>query len=95
MKYMVNEKIMTIHPEGKNGVRIDKAIYDLMKQQIISCLHEDECTYTQMVEYAKNHVKDFKGSIGWYLVSVKLDLEARNIIERIPKTHPQKYRIIS
>jgi len=80
---------------GGNGVRIDKAIYDLMKQQIISCLHEDECTYTQMIEHAKNHVKDFKGSIGWYLVSVKLDLEARNIIERIPKTHPQKYRIIS
>jgi len=93
MNHMSDEKIVTKHPEGKNGVRIDKAIYDLMKKQIISCLNERDCTYTQMVEYAKNHVKDFKGSIGWYLVSVKLDLEARNKIERIPKTKPERYRI--
>jgi hypothetical protein len=44
--YMTDEKVLTEHPEGKHGVRIDRVIYDELKQQIISCLKEQECTYT-------------------------------------------------
>lgn len=36
---------------------------------------------------------NFDGSIGWYLTTVKLDLEARNIIERIPGSNPQQLRL--
>lgn len=32
------------------------------------------------------------GSIGWYTTCVKLDLEARGIIERIPGVSPQRLR---
>jgi len=39
-----------------------------------------------------NKIK-FKNSIGWYVESVKLDMEAGKIIERIPRTSPQKYSI--
>ena len=31
---------------------------------------------------------------GWYLTTVKLDLEARNIIERIPNKSPQQLRLV-
>jgi DNA-binding transcriptional ArsR family regulator len=91
---MNDEKIMTKHTEGKQGVRIDKALYDELRKQILSCLKEQECTYTQMVDYAKKQLKDFKGSIGWYMVAVKQDLEASNVIERIPDTRPERYRIV-
>jgi len=35
----------------------------------------------------------FDGKVVWYVVSVKLDLEARGTIERVPKTSPHELRI--
>ena len=31
-------------------------------------------------------------SIGWYATTVKLDLEARGLIERVPEAKPQRLR---
>ena len=36
----------------------------------------------------------FDGKVLWYLVTVKLDLEARQIIERIPRTSPHELRLL-
>ena len=36
----------------------------------------------------------FDGKVVWYVVTVKLDLEARGLIERIPKTSPHQVRIV-
>ncbi|MCP4429318.1 MAG: hypothetical protein GY803_32955 [Chloroflexi bacterium] len=30
----------------------------------------------------------FEGPVGWYTITVKLDLEARGLIERIPRQSP-------
>jgi hypothetical protein len=35
----------------------------------------------------------FDGKVVWYILTVKLDLEARGIIERIPKINPHKLRM--
>jgi len=35
----------------------------------------------------------FNGKVVWYVVSIKLELEARGYIERIPKTSPHKLRL--
>ena len=35
----------------------------------------------------------FDGSISWYVTTIKLDLEARGIIERIPKKRPQTLKL--
>jgi len=46
------------------------------------------------VKNIKKQLKNkFQGSIAWYVEVVKLDLEARKIIKRIPKTKPQLYRL--
>lgn len=89
-------KILTLHPQGKKGVKIDIQKYEIIKEFIIKNLEENgEMTYEKLNELAILELKGkFEGSIPWYFVTVKLDLEARNIIERIPKTSPHKIKII-
>jgi len=92
---MSEEKIMTLHPQGKQGVNIDKAKYDSMKKAIIGVVSAQEgITFADLnTAVAEQLEGNFEGSIGWYLTTVKLDLEARNIIERIPDKSPQQLRL--
>ena len=90
-----DEKILTLHPQGKNGVNILKRRYDFIKEFIINTVKDyEEITYAELNSLAVEKLTDsFDGKVGWYIVTVKLDLEARGIIERIPKTSPHKLRI--
>lgn len=90
-------KIMTKHPQqGKTGVNIDKPKYDVMRQTIIDILEtEGEMTFQALNDAvgAKLDGK-FQGSIGWYYTTVKLDLEARGMLERVSKSSPQRIRLV-
>jgi fructose-1,6-bisphosphatase len=89
------EKIMTLHPEGKNGVNISKKKYDIICDYILKKIHKQKkITFKQLFEEGQTEIKNFDGKIGWYIVTVKLDLEARKIIERIPKTSPHQVRMV-
>ena len=47
----MTDKIMTLHPEGKQGVNIDKAKYDVIKAAIIDTagrLHVDEAMMSEI-----------------------------------------------
>jgi len=92
---MTEEKIMTLHPQGKKGVNILKRRYDTIKDFIIETVQEHkEISFEQLTDLAVDKLtKTFDGKVLWYLVTVKLDLEARDIIERIPKTSPHKVRM--
>ena len=92
---MSDEKILTLHPQGKQGVNIDKAKYDIMKQAIVEVIAANEgITFGELNTAVSTHLDGkFDGSIGWYLTTVKLDLEARSIIERIPGSSPQQLRL--
>lgn len=91
----MTERIKTLHPEGKKGVNIEKAKYDKMKKAIISSLKGVESiSFKNLGQVVRERLtKDFEGSIGWYYTTVKLDLEARGIIERVPNTRPQLLRL--
>ena len=41
----------------------------------------------------QNLAGQFEGSIPWYVTTVKLDLEARQAIERVPAKKPQHLRL--
>lgn len=91
------EKILTKHPEGKYGVNISRKKYDVIRGSIIESLRrKGELTYTDLTKAVKENLTGkFEGSINWYVEAVKLDLEARKVIERIPRTKPQLYRLIT
>jgi hypothetical protein len=90
---MAEDKILTKHPLGKSGKNISKQKYETLKDTILSALRNGELTHTELFGKLNNRLKDkFAGNVSWYGETVKLDLEARKIIERTP-SKPQKYRL--
>ena len=91
----MEDRLLTLHPEGKKGVNILTSKYTVIREFILKTLQDrKEISYKELNELAITSLKDnFEGSIPWYLVSVKLDLEARKIIERIPGTSPHYVRL--
>ena len=92
---MTSEKILTKHPLGKTGRNIDREKYETLKKAILSGLQENELTHTELFNCLNKNLKGkFSGNISWYGETVKLDLEAKKIIERTA-SKPQKYRVKS
>ncbi|MFM7856825.1 MAG: DUF6958 family protein [Flammeovirgaceae bacterium] len=91
---MSDEKIQTLHPlPGKTNKRISLDKYNTIKDSLLKALSQKELTHTQLMEDIYEMVKDtFKGGVQWHAETVKLDLEARKIIERT-SSKPQKYRL--
>jgi hypothetical protein len=89
------ERIMTLHPEGKQGVNIDREKYEAIRQGILESLSEQRTMNFRDLPAAVEArlPKAFDGSISWYTITVKLDLEARGIIERVPGRSPQMLRL--
>jgi len=88
------ERILTLHPTGKTGVNILKRRYDFIRDYILKEVDKaGEITYEDLSDKAVKQLSEtFDGKVVWYIVSVKLDLEARQILERVPKTSPHKVR---
>ena len=90
---MADEKILTKHPSGKTGRNISKQKYEMLKQAILSALNDKELTHTELFNQLNQHLTArFAGNVSWYAETVKLDLEARKMIERT-SSKPQKYRL--
>lgn len=81
------EKILTLHPAGKKGVNISKAKYEQMKDALLTVIKQTgPIRFTPLMEQVTLILEDnFEGSIMWYGVSVKQDLEARGIL-RVEKS---------
>ena len=92
---MKSEQIQTLHPQaGKTNKRISLEKYLVIKENILSILNKTEPTHTELMEKLYENLKDsFEGGIQWYGEIVKLDLEARGIIERTG-SKPEKYRLL-
>lgn len=91
----MDEKILTLHPNGKKGVRIIKRRYDLIMKAIITILEEEGVCIAQYLEDKINERLSliFEGKIKWYVHTIKQDLEARKVIEIIPGSRPQMLRL--
>jgi len=90
---VAEEKILTKHPLGKSGRNVDRQKYETIKRAILPALQNRELTHTKLFDQLDKHLKGkFSGNVSWYGETVKLDLEARKIIERT-SAKPQKYRV--
>ena len=89
------ERILTLHPGGKNGVNVDKQKYLVVREAILEALRAaGEMTFRALTEDVRRELEGtFDGSISRYVTTVKLDLEARGEIERVLGRKPQHLRL--
>jgi len=91
----MTERILTLHPDPqKAGVNIDKGKYDVIRAAILEVLSAaPEVSFSALRDAVRKLLGDsFPGSVSWYVTTVKLDLEARGLIERVPGKKPQHLR---
>jgi len=87
-----DDLFLTIHPEpAKQGVRIDTAKYTAVHEAIFHNLRGyGPMTFTQLGALVEEQLHaTFNGSVLWYYTTVKLDMEARGEIRRVPNSRPQ------
>jgi hypothetical protein len=91
----MKDVIRTLHPEKKKGVNISKEKYETIRRAILSALQEErEMTFMKLSRAVEQEVNGtFEGSVTWYVTTVKLDMEARGEIKRVPNSRPQLVRL--
>ena len=91
----MKDTIRTLHPEKKQGVKISKEKYEIIRKAILCVLEsQKEITFMNLSRAVEKEVNgNFEGSVTWYVTTVKLDLEARGQIKRVPKSRPQLVKL--
>lgn len=82
---------------GRSDGTIAKDKYDAMKKALLKVIPRRKAgvPFKGLADRVREHLpaEVFEGaSIGWYVTTVKLDLEARGLIERVPGHSPQHLR---
>ena len=94
---MIDEDyVLTLHPEpAKQGVWIEKAKYDMLRKSILDNLHMyGPLTFTELGSLVEDQLKyKLDGSIMGYYTAVKLDVEARGEIHRVPDFDSQLLKL--
>ena len=91
----MKDTIRTLHPEKKQGVKISKEKYEIIRNAILCVLQtQKEITFMNLSRAVEKEVNgNFEGSVTWYVTTVKLDLEARGQIKRVTNSRPQVVRL--
>jgi len=93
-----SSKVECLNPATGRKMNIEKSTYDLFSKAIYHTLKkEGAITFTKMVEGVYDCFKQqktvFDGSVEWYTVSVKNDLQAGGVIEVFTKKGKKLHRI--
>jgi hypothetical protein len=93
------KRIQTRHPDAdKSMPRIDRDIYDAFRTAILAATPAEGggVSFRDLPRLVEGQlpagIRERIGSVTWYLTTVKLDLEARGEIERVPGSRPQRLR---
>ena len=85
---------------GKQPTRIHKWKYDLLRQFILEIVAEgaDGVEFRNLSGLIEGRLsveqRENLGSVSWYTLSVKLDMEVKGEIERAPGAKPQKLLLV-
>jgi hypothetical protein len=96
-----DEKVLVETPTpGKQPTHIDKWKFDLVRAAILAVVPADEhgVEFNVLPQLVEEHISPDKledlGTVSWYTTTVKLDMEVKGEIERIPGSKPQKLRLV-
>ena len=91
----MRDMIRTLHPEKKQGVNISREKYETIRKAIFCVLQtHKEITFMNLSRAVEKEVNgNFEGSVMWYVTTVKLDMEARGEIKRVPSSRPQLVKL--
>jgi hypothetical protein len=86
MAKSTSKKIIVTHPLTGTERKFDVAIYEPFKAAILQSLKNSKGkTFTELtdevVKIIRKQMPEFKGSIPWYTISIRLDLETKGIVE--------------
>jgi len=92
----MKDMIRTLHPGKKQGVNISKEKYEIIRKAILSTLRsQKEISFSNLSRAVEKEVNGtFDGSVMWYVTTVKLDLEARGEVKRVPNSRPQLVKLV-
>ena len=91
----MKDVIRTLHPEKKQGVNISREKYEVIRNAILCILQQKkQMTFMNLSREVEKEVNGkFDGSVMWYVTTVKLDMEARGEVKRVPNSRPQLVRL--
>lgn len=86
MAKATSKKVVTTHPGSRREMKIEEKIYAPFKAAVLQSLKGSKGkTFTELtddvVKIIQKKMPDFKGSIPWYTISIRLDLETKGIVE--------------
>ena len=96
MSRRADERVEALHPDPKKkGTRISKGMYEAVREAILDAVPGEEpglrfMDLSREVEQRAPRRLFGTASVGWYTTTVKLDLEASGLIERVPGVSPQR-----
>ena len=95
------ETILTLnvnYPKGKGGTRMNAERYEVYRKAILKAVprSRDGILFSDLSAVVEallpEAARTRMGSVMWNVTTVKLDLEARGLIARVPGSAPQRLR---
>lgn len=93
-------EILNVNHPGKTE-RINAAKYHTVREAMLAAVPNttEGIALADLADAVATHLPGGElpggGQVGWYTMAVKLDLEARGLIERIPGARPQRVRRVA
>lgn len=91
--------VEALHPDPeRNSTRVNRERYWATRRALLDALSdagEDGLRFSELADQVRSRAPSaaFEGaSVSWHTTTVKLDLEARGLVARIPKAKPQRVR---
>jgi hypothetical protein len=89
---VVEEMVTTLRPDGKKGIVMTRKHYRALMYYILNVLDaEEDYTLNRLLDQALEDLSDSLDSdISWYILQIKLDLEARDLIRAVTPVYNKK-----
>jgi hypothetical protein len=91
----VEEKILTLHPDGKKGKNIPLSKYNTTRECLLGIFKDHpEISHKDLTRLSNERLSGkLDGNISWHMETVLLDLMARGVVEKV-SDKPVRLRVI-